>query len=68
MDIPEIVDNTLDRLPTSSLLEIRAVVELQRDQAETKEDDSAWDVCLGAVEVELWSRGYGPNDLRLEDL
>jgi len=67
MEIPEIVENHLAGLTDSSLLDIRAVCELSRDQAATKEDDISWDVALGAVEAELWSRGYGPNDSRLED-
>ncbi len=65
--VPDIYENHLHTLRTSSLLEMRAIVELKRDQSATKQDGISWDVTLGAIEVELWSRGYGPKHPQIQD-
>ena len=60
MQLPEILSNHLDEVLTSELLGMQQTVARLRAAA-TGEALAHWEVTLAAIEIELWSRGYGPK-------
>ena len=63
MQLPQIIHNSLPDVDSETLLELQQVVTGLRASSNDEEDEGVWEVTLAAIEVELWSRGYGPDQV-----
>ncbi len=60
MQLPQLATNKLDLVATEILIELQHALANLRASA-TEEEAPLWEIALASVEIELWSRGYGPT-------
>ncbi len=61
MQLPEVELNNLENLNDSILTDLCQLLTAMRAQTTNEEALGVWEIALAMIEIELWSRGYGPT-------